>query len=48
MKKNILLFGEAIVLLHDSSSEALQAFRAAFPGIYQDIKVGQPIKMADR
>ena len=33
---------------HDSSSEALQAFRAAFPGIYQDIKVGQPIKMADR
>jgi 7,8-dihydropterin-6-yl-methyl-4-(beta-D-ribofuranosyl)aminobenzene 5'-phosphate synthase len=33
---------------HDSSPEALQAFRAAFPGVSQDIKVGRPISLEDR
>jgi hypothetical protein len=33
---------------HDSSPDALQAFRAAFPAVYQDIKVGQPIILVVR
>jgi 7,8-dihydropterin-6-yl-methyl-4-(beta-D-ribofuranosyl)aminobenzene 5'-phosphate synthase len=33
---------------HDSSLDALRAFRAAFPVVYQDIKVGQPVILEDR
>lgn len=29
---------------HDSSLEALQAFQAAFPNVYQPIQVGQTIQ----
>jgi 7,8-dihydropterin-6-yl-methyl-4-(beta-D-ribofuranosyl)aminobenzene 5'-phosphate synthase len=31
---------------HDSSAAAIQSFRDAFPGAYQDVSVGQPIRLS--
>lgn len=32
---------------HDSGEPARQAFRAAFPAVYQEVQVGRPITLAD-